>query len=382
MTSTLITDPTGPAPPPRRAPLIFPPEAAQLCLEEDASGWWVNSDAVRELVPDQYLSDLDMTLTLPEGPYPNLYSAHTALWFWWIYHVNHDKLTISYSMNHAFSTCRMLFYWQYIADLTPAQRSLALQTGDVTHRLLDLYNRKELTLGKLRQLPELVQLLNPNNSLELTDSVVYEATELIAGYLKYYSPDTVTAVSPEVHMELDLGPYRIYTRLDGLATFHDPLAPGRPKRVRLEYKTAARKNSLYLAGYARSLQTGIAHWILEHVDPTVEGSLHRMLVKTKIPQYLEGYSKCQPWLVRRAKATVNGFFRSLSACDIHPSMECQVYNGICDYHTLCRKDTPQNRKDFYTSRKEVKKQSFQDPDKFFTTTINPNHDSPLNEDSE
>jgi len=263
-----------------------------------------------------------------------------------------DHPVLSYSQIATYLSCHKKWYWQYIENLTPRKKSFTLQTGDLTHRLLDAYFKDNLKHFNISVISEFAQSLYPDAQPEEIEPCVVQSAQLVNCYIEKFQDDDLQITSPEVWLEKDFENFTLTCRLDAICETPDH------KQWRMEHKTAARLDSAYLRGQRRGLQTGIAHWLAEELLPNkLYGTVYNILVKSKTPRCSREFVPYSKWLINYAKQCVEGVARSIKNRDYYPSMQCFTYNYACEFEPLCHNDTPATRKAFYTNRKEVKEKS-------------------------
>lgn len=257
-----------------------------------------------------------------------------------------DKIRLSSSKIETFLSCRNLYKWIYHEGLAPKDKSMPLQVGDFTHRLLHKYRTGKLTPELIQDLPALIKEAAPENTEDLTFDVAEQAANLVLGYIQRYSNDqTLTFIASEIHLEVEEPDFYLYARVDGL---------GRTQEGglwRVETKTTSRLDSAFLSGLKNSLQTGINHYLLKEVmKEKIKGTIFELLVKTKIPQYERSPIPFSQRIVDQCLETARGVSRSIQRGDFYPSMRCFSYNRECEYRHLCNFDSPEVRENFYTRR--------------------------------
>jgi hypothetical protein len=236
----------------------------------------------------------------------------------------------------------------YIENLSPKEKAIPLQIGDIVHQLLLKLIINELTPGDLEHLDELVTKLYPENSEEVSLDIAIQAGQLINGYLHKYEDDPLTFIPGETILETDIGCCILTGRVDAWARPQD----GRLWRV--EHKTTGKMDSFYLKGLKGGLQGAIYDFLTEKLfDEPLTGTIYNLLVKTQIPQYHRAYTKCNKFAIERMLKTVEGVVRDIERGDFYPSSLCFGYNKECDFKLLCEYDSPSTRESFYQIRKEV-----------------------------
>jgi hypothetical protein len=258
-----------------------------------------------------------------------------------------EKLRLSTSRINTYLHCPKSYWWHYHEDLVPKKKSYALQVGDFVHILLAKDALGELTQEYISNFVNEVQKAYPDNINEESAGVAYDALNYFSGYKDKYKYDPLTIDSVEVHLELDLGPYLLYTRLDTLVRTQD-------KRLwRGEYKTTAKLDSGYLSGLKDGLQAGISYWVESEVLPErVNGTIYSLIVKTKIPQYERSMVLAEKGLIERTKACVHGVADNILNERFYPSMQCHYYKRECEYLPLCKNDSERTREAFFEKRVE------------------------------
>jgi len=262
------------------------------------------------------------------------------------------KLTLSQYKVGVFLTCRMKYYWTYNKGLTSKHKSLPLLVGDLLHKLLHLHDIDELTPKLIAAVPATITEMNPDTDHNLISDTCYEAARLVGGYINHYhAVSDYKVVSPELILTKEFPEFHLYARLDGLCEGHESGI------WRLERKTTAARRGSYLRTHQTGLQTGISHWLMLDLmgkDQKIRGSVFDWIVKTKTPQYERSETPLDKTWMRMAQQTVYGVAASIKRGNFYPNLNsCEDWNG-CEFKILCRNDSPQNRKDFYTDREEVK----------------------------
>lgn len=247
-----------------------------------------------------------------------------------------------------FLTCRMKYYWTYEEELTPKDKSIPLQVGDITHLLRHKYITNNLNLGDITNLEEMIREKYPNNTLEVSEEVTEQALKLIKCYINKASEMVITNVSSEMHVEVEEEEFFIYGRIDGLGRTQDQ------KLWRTETKTTARMDSLYLSGLKSGLQSGIYHYLLNKVlKEEIHGTIFELLVKTKTPYCELALVPISKPIMERALKAFEGVARSIKRGDFYPNpVKCVDYNRECDFIHLCNhpKQLEQIKQTFYVKR--------------------------------
>lgn len=259
------------------------------------------------------------------------------------------KPYISYSMASTILKCGRKYQYAYLEDLTPKTKSLPLIVGSATHLLMDLYYRKQLNSSTIQMFTETLISIFPNEDESYLAGAAVTAAKLAQAYISKFSNDPLLIKSPELQLEKEFPDFFLYARLDAIAEMQD-------KHIyRVEHKTTQRTDSIYLSGLRNGLQTGISHWLLEELWPErITGTVFNLFVKLKIPEAKRTPITIMPWLIERTKETIQGVARTIKRGDFFPSIDCYYGNSECDYQLLCKKDTPERRRAFYTSRREVR----------------------------
>lgn len=259
------------------------------------------------------------------------------------------KLRLSWSKCNVFLRCRMRYKWCYKHNLVPKEKAWPLSVGVLVHHMLFLENKGELDKWGVPEFLQWSQLEFPDMTPDQVERLVLEAGDLVMGYLQSQKQEGIKVISPEVHMEKDFGSFILYSRLDAIAQTPD-------QRVwRMEYKTTARMDSMYLQGLRKGLQTGIAHWLADELLPQrINGTLFGLLVKTKIPQYaIMPYTR-EKWVQEYAEKCVKGIAQSIANGDLYPSLDCTFGYNKCEYMPLCSTNgSEEAQRAFFTQRKEV-----------------------------
>ena len=256
-----------------------------------------------------------------------------------------DKIRFSYSKITTWLHCHLRWKYSYIDRLVPKKKGAALQIGDITHKLLDLWNKGELKAEHLRDLESYVQTLYPSNEGEESIDIAREAARLVVGYIRQYEDDPLKVVSSEVHIQQEMPDYYLYARVDGLARTADN------RLWRLEYKTAKRMDSFYLNGLKASLQGAIYDYVIEETfKEKLSGTIYSMLIKTNVPQFPRAFSPVSRPRIARMHETCQGVLRDIQRGDFYPSSACFNYGRDCDFKVLCDSDSQENREAFFTLR--------------------------------
>lgn len=258
-----------------------------------------------------------------------------------------EKLRLSSSRISTYLHCPKAYYWNYIQELEPIQKTQALAIGSFLHTLLDKDALGELTLDFIDNLPEHVKKEFPGGTEEEALTIAYETLNLYTGYKEKYKNDPYEIESSEVHFELETPTFTLYTRLDALLRSQDN------RLWRGEYKTTARMDSAYLSGLKNGLQAGIAYWVTNEVLPEkLSGTIYSIMVKTKLPQYERTIVLAEKNLLSRTQECVYAVADGILNQRFYPSMQCHYYNRECEYFPLCKNDTEATREAFFTKRVE------------------------------
>lgn len=261
------------------------------------------------------------------------------------------KLRLSASRCGVYTSCPKKYYWTYIEHLKvkSPEGKRNLYIGALVHRLKHQYNIGKLNLTALGQYDQVVKKVFPEimNDQEAF-SIAQEALTLFDGFIRAFANDPIEVVSSEVHLELDRGPYLLYTRVDELNRTQD----GRLWRG--EHKTTARTDNAYLKGLKRGIQAGIADIVLEAVMPErVYGTLYNLLVKTKVPQYYRSPILTEKSLRTMTESMLEHVYTGITQERWGCSMNCFPYNRECEFLPLCKHDDPAIRKAFYEYRPDT-----------------------------
>jgi len=257
------------------------------------------------------------------------------------------KIRFSHNKLSTWLHCHLRYKLYYVDKLQPKRKDANLQIGDITHKLLDLWNKGELKSEHLGDLETQVQKLYPFNEGDESYQVAVEAANLVVGYVRQYENEPLKVVSSEVHMQTELPDYILYARLDGLARTDD-------KRLwRLEYKTTKKMDSYYLNGLKAGLQGAIYDYVVEeNFKEKLSGTIYSLLVKTQVPQFPRAFAPINRPAIKRMHETCQGVLRDIQKGDFYPSSACLNYGRDCDFKILCDNDTLENREAFYTKRSE------------------------------
>lgn len=262
-----------------------------------------------------------------------------------------EKLRLSTSRVQTYLHCPRSYYWNYIENLSPIAKSIPLQVGDFTHIFHQKKAEGQLTEEFVSNLKDYVQEKYPGNSEEETLQVAYESLNLYSGFMTKYKEDIFLIESPEVNLELDMGNFLLYTRLDSL------LRDQSGRLWRGELKTTARMDSAYLSGLKGGLQAGISYLVAKEVLPErIYGTVYDIIVKTKVPQYERTQILAEKNLLDMTLGCVTGVANDILSEKFYPSMQCFYYNRECEYLPLCKNDSEVTRKTFYEPRKEFYEQ--------------------------
>ncbi len=261
-----------------------------------------------------------------------------------------SKLRLSASRCGVYVSCPKKYFWTYHEHLkAKAQGERPLFVGSLVHRLKHQYNLGKLNLEALGQYDQVVQKLFPEitNNQEAV-SIASEALTLFNGFISAFADDPLEVVSSEVHLELDRGPYILYTRVDELDRTQDG------KLWRGEHKTTARTDNAYLKGLKRGIQAGIADIVMSEVMPEkVYGTMYNLLVKTKIPQYYRSPVLTEKSLRPMTESMLKHVYEGVMSERFECSMNCFVFNRECEFLPLCKHDDPKIREAFYEYRPDV-----------------------------
>jgi hypothetical protein len=261
--------------------------------------------------------------------------------------MNEEKLRLSTSRINNYLHCPKKYWWTYHEQLVPTKRASALQVGALVHLLLQKDVEGNLDLDFVNNLVAEVKSEYPGNTPEEDISIAHEALNLYQGYKQKFQDDPYKVESSETHLELDMGDYTLYTRLDTL------VRDSSSRLWRGEYKTTARIDSAYLSGLKSGLQAGISYIVSSAVLPEkLSGTVYSLLVKTKVPQYERVLVLAEKSLVTRTTECIKGVADGILSKRFYPSMQCHFYNRECEYLPLCKNDTQNTREAFYTHREE------------------------------
>ena len=272
------------------------------------------------------------------------------------------KLTLSPSQVTTWQRCRMRWYWIYVEDCVPTTTSMPLIVGGITHVLRELWlqdihnetPQKNFNEEVLSRLEESIQA-QYDCTEEEARFASQESLRLIRVYLTELAGDPdFTVHHPELQLEKDFGDYILYARLDGLARDKH-----QQRLYRDELKTTSRMDSQYLGGYRRGLQTGICHLLMQDLLPEkTYGSLFEILAKTQIAQAKRQAVPLDKWQVEYTRITVDNEAKEILAGRVFPSLQCHMYNKMCEYKPLCQASLSSTKgalaraKTLYNSRKE------------------------------
>lgn len=261
-----------------------------------------------------------------------------------------SKLRLSASRVNVYNQCHKKYYWIYIKNLIPiGPPGKALQIGSLVHRLKEMLHKGEDFGSVLRTAPAFTEWVkteydDPSNLAE----VAYDAYRLFKKLLEVMQEKDLSFESSETHMELDLGDFLVYTRLDGVVRTPDD------RLWRDELKTTSRLDSAYLSGLKGGLQAGMAHLVTKNVYPEpLSGTLYTLLVKTKEAQCHVMPIPKERHIEEMTLRCLEGTYKGITDEVWYPSMNCFTYNRSCEYLPLCKHPSEKTKQDFYTERKEV-----------------------------
>ena len=270
-------------------------------------------------------------------------------------HYPEKRLRLSASGVGAWRMCPQYWSWNYEANLVQKTSSRPLQVGSLTHVLIHKYYMNELNLEDFQDLTALVQKIYPGNDKNMSIDVAVETGRLVLGYLTQYQKDPLTIISSEMQLSVIRKEpitgyeYEVYGIVDAVCRTPDN------RLWRLEHKTTAQMDSIYLGGLRQGLQGGIYHYLLNELMPEpIVGTIYNLLVKTKIPQYSRAPVLMQDRIAQRALSTFDGVVREILRHDIYQDAGACYSWYECPYLPLCNRDTPETREAFYRP-KEVQK---------------------------
>lgn len=259
-----------------------------------------------------------------------------------------EKLRLSHSRISTWQHCHLEYKYNYLDNLSPKEKKVPLQVGDIVHQLLHLWYSNKLKVEDITNLNEFVQKVYPENSEELSLDIAIQSAGLVKGYLTKYAEDTLKFIPGETSLEWDIGCCILNGKVDAYARPQD----GRLWRI--EHKTTAKMDSYYLNGLKGGLQGAIYDYLSEKLfNESITGTIYNLLVKTKIPDYHRAYTKCNPRAIERMLQTVEGVAKEVQTGDFYPSSRCFSYNSECSYKVLCEYDSEEVRNTFFVERKEV-----------------------------
>jgi hypothetical protein len=257
------------------------------------------------------------------------------------------KLRLSTSRVKTYLHCPKAYWWQYKEDVVLQKRSKALQVGDFTHIFLQKDAEGTLTKEYVNQLADEVQKAYPDNTIEESTDIAYDAFTYYLGHKEKFKDSAFKIESTEVHLECEMKGFTLYTRLDTL------LRDQESRLWRGEYKTTARIDSAYLSGLKSGLQAGISYLVMQEVMPEpITGTIYDLIVKTKVPQYERAMILAERSLIQRTTDCLNGVADGILSERFYPSMECHYFNRECDFLPLCKHDSIATREAFYERRTE------------------------------
>lgn len=260
-----------------------------------------------------------------------------------------DKLKLSAYRCSVWKHCHLKYDYIYNQHIVPKTKSKPLMVGDIVHQLQQLYYTGKLTPELIMNLEDFVKEQYQNDEDETILEVALEAGRLMKGYIEtYHNKDPLTFISHETILQHDMGEFILHARVDALARPQEKQHKG---LWRVETKTAGRLDAAYLNGLKRGLQGSIYDFLVEKVmEERIAGTIHNLLVKTKVPGYHRTYTSRSQTAIDRMLQTVKGIAREIERYDIFPSSDCFTYNRECEYKLLCEHDTPVVRQSFYTTR--------------------------------
>jgi hypothetical protein len=254
-----------------------------------------------------------------------------------------QKLILHSSKVNSFLQCRQKYKWEYIEKLVPKEPNFPLQVGDITHKILHRYHINTLKAEDIANLDELVQIEYADNEKELSTEVAIEAGRLVAGYVEKWRNDPLRILSSEVLLKLDMGDYVMVSKIDAIAEKVEDNSIWR-----LEHKTTARMDSLYLRGLKSGIQGAMYEYLISKVfNDKIQGTIYNILVKTKIPQFDRTYARTNLATQKRMLSTLQGVAEDIKADRLYPSGNCYFYNKPCPYLALCDYDCKETREAFY-----------------------------------
>lgn len=251
-----------------------------------------------------------------------------------------------------FLHCRMAYYWNYECNLRPKQTSKALQIGGVVHYLSHLYQTDTLTPALIANLPNHVREVYKDepNAVE----VALEAARLFRGFLHECDDGKLKFISSELPMMYEIPEWDVllYGKPDAWARTEDQ------RLWKYETKTAGRIDQAYLSGLRRGLQSSFYDFLSEKLlKEKVAGTIHNLIVKTKIPQYHRTFSLRSNDAVDRMLKCVEGVAFDIHVCmdtkRWYPSCKCFDFNRECEYKVLCEHDSKRAREEFFEPYHEV-----------------------------
>jgi hypothetical protein len=254
-----------------------------------------------------------------------------------------NKLILHSSKVNTFLFCRKAYQWEYEERLVPKAPSFPLQVGDIVHKLFHKHHIGKLAIEDLSKLDEFVQSLYQDNPEEFSAEVALEAGRLVVGYLEKYQDDPLRIIASEIPLEVDMGIYKIVTKIDAIC---EKLSDN--SIWRLEHKTTKQMDSLYLSGLKGGLQGGMYEYAISKVfDERIQGTIYNIIVKTKVPKFDRSYSRTNLAHQKRVLETLNGVANDILSRNLYPSSNCHNYNKACPYLALCDYDCPETREAFY-----------------------------------
>ena len=261
-------------------------------------------------------------------------------------------LRLSPTKVNKFLFCRMAYYWNYECNLRPKAVSFPLQVGSVVHDLSHEYQLGRLTSEYIANLPELVRqkYKDQDNALD----VALEAARLFKGFLNSCDDGKLRFISSELPLQYQVDEWNVllYGKPDAWARTEDG------RLWKYETKTTAKIDAAYLNGLKRGLQSSFYDYLTEKLmEEKVAGTIHNLIVKTKVPQYVRTFSQSSQKAIHRMLRCVEGVAADIHKCmetkRWYPSCNCFLYNKECEYKMLCEHDSKRTREEFYTPYHEV-----------------------------
>lgn len=261
-------------------------------------------------------------------------------------------LRLSPTKVNKFVQCRMAYYWNYQCNLRPKATAMALQVGGVVHEISHQYQIGKLTPEYIADLPNMVR--DKYKDDESAVEVALEAARLFKGFLNECDDGKLTFISSELPLQFEIPEWDVilYGKPDAWARTEDG------RLWKYETKTTGKIDNAYLSGLRRGLQSSFYDFLSEKLlKEKIAGTIHNLIVKTKVPQYKRTFSMKNQEAMDRTMKCVKGVSEDIRRCEEtriwYPSCNCFMYNRECEYKMLCEHDSKRVREEFYMPYHEV-----------------------------